>query len=1317
MSSVPTSPTAVPAPKPSIPINPTPAQLEQFINCDGGIDRLSRTVLDHLSTSSEARTASVLASTRRMLAQSPSNTDKSSLVSALSVVLKPIEASLQRDVLQVIPDSWNSAPEWLRRSFQDEYDKALRAYRMEQSRKAHLPVPPATPGRAINTTSATHNPIPPIPSVPSDNPARRNTPAPKTQPLAHLAPRSTSTRRHSAKMPLRSSVRDKPVVPVVSKPVSSVPSNLAHRNEKESSNSVKSQSARALSSQRTPAVEKELIGDRQIQKNQSTVRSSHPAMDQGRNVTDPSKQVADSVHTTATTASESNSKQQTSACNPLSQSSTQPLVTCTVAPNLRPDTASCLASSSVHPTPPQCRTSPHTLAASPSVRSNTPAARVDDTKHSFHPNTPLPSPAPVPRNPPCSVLPASQVKPPTVHCASGDHGSSNLSSMPTKKPTSGAKRSSRKTSPKKSLSPGPLLPGTNFFHDSSYVPQASADRARAESLAPELRIHTVTVDKMNSENTSPTSANRGPVRNLARNVEPLGAVIGHRPVLSAAHKPSDSLPGAQRDAALKKVVCPKSPSCREADVSEAHTHNEKAGILNESLAARKDPNIENKGLETANPSAIATGTNKVRRRASRFSDLESEPSANVHVKARVEGKLSPAPGKSAATLHGTKVLNKSQEGASAQLDKKKHWRSEVVNENRSSTVASRDHIGGCGESGRELVSLQSNGQALGTERYDTIETHTDVDAPDVSDKHGKSDDATNDVSAQMSNPEKSCQNAKHGAVNPFEVSGTEHDGSQVRVGPGGNNGEGRSNVSGRKSTCPEEIGEIRHSKDIGNALSGHARSTGRLFTETDETGLSPDQKMTESAVISTLAQMASVTGDDIVPGKFADRVGILSKSEQDVRTRAVEDVDAKIFTDSASHQNVSKSSKPSDGFIDTESKEKSSLVHGRKSKGQSGGSSKRTFQNTSSSKVLDDSSGMSVSSSGTFKAGSGKRQRLSPVKGYQKEADQSDGIERDTKEGPEKPLKLPARKRLADSNPLDSGEVKKRKTGAGSLEVVDRVVKNAVDVTCAEVEKQPSERLKENAGIDEIALGSNSVKEMIDKKPEDYACQQKVLIALREVMEKRHAGPFLEPVDLEGDFGVRYCSIVKQPMDLGTIEKRLVASTESKGYYRNVKHVLQDVELVWENCRKFNGMYDEVTLAANKCADDLGVLLVKLGVDMVKGSHGRRRSTLSKQSARAEVTLESNGTPKKRKRAQDDEDLKEIIATTSPCHSDNDGRLRGKEIAIFTTLKGRVKAWYRVKVDAYDSQTRSYSLTWVDEKMHTSGATFGIDMRYPVYRA
>ena len=87
------------------------------------------------------------------------------------------------------------------------------------------------------------------------------------------------------------------------------------------------------------------------------------------------------------------------------------------------------------------------------------------------------------------------------------------------------------------------------------------------------------------------------------------------------------------------------------------------------------------------------------------------------------------------------------------------------------------------------------------------------------------------------------------------------------------------------------------------------------------------------------------------------------------------------------------------------------------------------------------------------------------------------------------------------------------------------------------------------------------------------ANQQKFLTALlRQVKKGKDATPFREPVDPIKLNIPRYFDIVTRPMDISTIEKKLVT-----GAYPVVQAVVDDFNLMIDNCVKFNGLENPVT--------------------------------------------------------------------------------------------------------------------------------------------
>ena len=108
----------------------------------------------------------------------------------------------------------------------------------------------------------------------------------------------------------------------------------------------------------------------------------------------------------------------------------------------------------------------------------------------------------------------------------------------------------------------------------------------------------------------------------------------------------------------------------------------------------------------------------------------------------------------------------------------------------------------------------------------------------------------------------------------------------------------------------------------------------------------------------------------------------------------------------------------------------------------------------------------------------------------------------------------------------------------------------------------PAKRLKTES--------STPTYDMSKKIP---ANQQKFLTALlRQVKKGKDATPFRDPVDPIRLNIPRYFEVIDRPMDLSTIEKKLVA-----GAYPVVQAVVDDFNLMVDNCVKFNGLDNPVT--------------------------------------------------------------------------------------------------------------------------------------------
>lgn len=84
---------------------------------------------------------------------------------------------------------------------------------------------------------------------------------------------------------------------------------------------------------------------------------------------------------------------------------------------------------------------------------------------------------------------------------------------------------------------------------------------------------------------------------------------------------------------------------------------------------------------------------------------------------------------------------------------------------------------------------------------------------------------------------------------------------------------------------------------------------------------------------------------------------------------------------------------------------------------------------------------------------------------------------------------------------------------------------------------------------------------------------------IKQLIEGLESNPksfiFLEPVDHVGLGLTDYLDIVKHPMDLSTIKKKLKAE-----HYNSLQEFFNDVNLIWSNCKLYNQEGSEIYLIA-----------------------------------------------------------------------------------------------------------------------------------------
>ena len=101
---------------------------------------------------------------------------------------------------------------------------------------------------------------------------------------------------------------------------------------------------------------------------------------------------------------------------------------------------------------------------------------------------------------------------------------------------------------------------------------------------------------------------------------------------------------------------------------------------------------------------------------------------------------------------------------------------------------------------------------------------------------------------------------------------------------------------------------------------------------------------------------------------------------------------------------------------------------------------------------------------------------------------------------------------------------------------------------------------------------------------------------------------FLEPVDYVALNILDYPSIIKTPMDLGTVKSKL-----KDHKYPTFLEFLSDIDLIWTNCRTYNMAGSEIVKMANHCEKVFKRLIEK-----------QFKNYMAKSSSKKETAIEDN---------------------------------------------------------------------------------------------
>ncbi|RKP22227.1 Bromodomain-containing protein, partial [Syncephalis pseudoplumigaleata] len=109
--------------------------------------------------------------------------------------------------------------------------------------------------------------------------------------------------------------------------------------------------------------------------------------------------------------------------------------------------------------------------------------------------------------------------------------------------------------------------------------------------------------------------------------------------------------------------------------------------------------------------------------------------------------------------------------------------------------------------------------------------------------------------------------------------------------------------------------------------------------------------------------------------------------------------------------------------------------------------------------------------------------------------------------------------------------------------------------------------------------------------PEQYRYSTAII---RQLKKHRDAWPFLQPVDPIALKIPDYPTIVKHPMDLSKVERRLTSKE-----YAHVNDFIADVRLIFENCYLYNGRESDVSIMAQNVEEVFNNQIRKMPIPQV----------------------------------------------------------------------------------------------------------------------
>ena len=156
------------------------------------------------------------------------------------------------------------------------------------------------------------------------------------------------------------------------------------------------------------------------------------------------------------------------------------------------------------------------------------------------------------------------------------------------------------------------------------------------------------------------------------------------------------------------------------------------------------------------------------------------------------------------------------------------------------------------------------------------------------------------------------------------------------------------------------------------------------------------------------------------------------------------------------------------------------------------------------------------------------------------------------------------------------------------------------------------------------------------------------------IEKDRNAYIFLEPVDYVGMGLPDYPEIIKHPMDLSTIKKKI---NDSK--YNTIEEIYKDIQLIWDNCKTYNMEGSDVYKMAQYCEK-----FTKRYFDKHNGTNPPQTSNSNPKSkkTRGSVNGSSNNTVNNKEVSDFKEPPQGNLSTQIPLEEDNEECKKPEEI-------------------------------------------------------